>query len=237
MVAPGLVVSADIDDDWLRALTTRDLAVIERLLPATAEANVNLAAKDGRTALMLAAGQARADLVQELLTAGAEINVANSRGGTALMYSAVTGDTPTVKMLLAHGAAVNARATNGWTAVMVASVKGYAHLVKVLLEAGADPNISDIYGWTPLMRATHEERGTVVRELLQSQRIDVNAKDDLRDTALHHAAAKGFVDIARDLIAHGADVKSVDAAGRTPLMIASAQGNAELAEILRSAAK
>jgi ankyrin repeat protein len=235
LLAPGLAAPANIDDDWLEALTTRDLAVIERLLPKRTD--VNVAAKDGRTALMLAAGQARADLVRDLLTAGAEINAVNTRGGTALMYSAVTGDAPTVHTLLARGAAINARATNGWTAVMIAAVNGHTHLVRDLLYAGADPNISDIYGWTPLMRATNENRDAVVRELLKIKETDVDAKDEHGDTALHHAAVKGHVEIARALLARGAKVQSVNVDGRTPLMIASAQGYAQLAKILRSASK
>ena len=231
---PVLAYATPPGDDWRRALGKRDLAVVERLLPQGV--NVNLAAEDGKTALMLAASQARTDLIGALLTAGADVNSTNSRDGTALMYGATSGDVGTMEMLLLHGAAVNARASNGWTALMIASAKGYVDIVKLLLAAGAQPNLGDIYGWTPLLRATHENRRLVVLVLLQNQATDVNAKDDLGETALHHAAAKGYREIARALIVHGADSARRDSAGRTPSMVASAAGHLDLAEFIRKTA-
>jgi len=213
------------------AITRRDLPAIEHLLSQN-KRNVNLAAPDGKTALMLAAGSARADLVRSLLGAGADVNAINARGGTALMYAATRGDPETVNVLLSHGAAVNARAENGWTAVTLASATGQAVIVRQLLEAGADANIADIYGWTPLMRAVDSDRTEVVRVLLKDKSVRVNARDDQGEAALHHAAAVGSLEIARLLLAHGADPRAKDAAGRTPAAVAAEQGHARLADFL-----
>ncbi len=222
---------ADSGDAWVLAITRRDLAAIEHLLPQSTK-NVNLAAPDGKTALMLAAGAARADLMRGLLDAGAEVNAANARGGTALMYAATQGASDTVTVLLLHGAAVNARAENGWTAVTLAAATGQADVVKQLLEAGADANIADIYGWTPLMRAVDSDRTDVVRVLLKEKSVRVNARDDQGETALRHAAAGGSLEIARLLLAHGADLRVKDVAGHTPAMVAAGQGHAKLANFL-----
>ena len=46
---------------------------------------------------------------------------------------------------------------------------------------------------------------------------DVNARDKLDRTALHHAASSGFKKIAELLIAKGADVNAQDKHGKTPL--------------------
>jgi ankyrin repeat protein len=227
---------AGADDEWARAITRRDLSAIERLLSRDTQ-YVNQATKDGKTALMLAAGAGQEKLVGALLAAGADINSANTRGGTALMYAATRGDSKTVAVLLSHGAKVNARAENGWTAVTLASAKGYELIVKQLLAAGADANVADIYGWTPLMRAVEGDRLGVVRVLLEDKSVRVNARDDQGETALHHAAARGAFEIARMLIVHHADVQARDAAGRTPAMLATAEGHAGLADLITRSGK
>lgn len=222
---------ADSGTAWVQAIAKRDLPAIEQLLSQNTN-NVNLAAPDGKTALMLAAGAARADLARALLSAGADVNVTNKRGGTALMYAATEGDPATVKVLLSHGAAVNVRAENGWTAVTLAAATGQAVAVNQLLDAGADANIADIYGWTPLMRAVDSDRTEVVRVLLRNKSVLVNARDDQSETALHHAAARGSMEVARLLLAHGADPRLKDAAGRTPAAVAAEQGHAKLGDFL-----
>ena len=222
---------AESGDAWVLAITKRDLPAIAHLLSQN-ERNVNLAAPDGKTALMLAAGTARADLVRALLAAGADVNAVNVRGGTALMYAATQGEPEIVAVLLSHGAMVNARAENGWTAVTLAAATGQADIVRQLLAAGADANLADIYGWTPLMRAVDSDRTGVVRVLLKDKSVRVNARDDQGETALHHAAAGGSLEIARLLLANGADPRAKDAAGRTPAAVAAEQGHARLADFL-----
>ena len=222
---------AGADEDWTRAIRQNNLPLIERLLSRVT--NVDLAAEDGRTALMVAAGAGQTKLAQALLAAGADVNAVNQRGGTALMYAATDGNPATLNALLSHGAAVNARAANGWTAVTLASARGHAGIVGKLLAAGADANASDIYGWTPLMRAVYEDRFEVVRVLLGDKSLRVNTRDDRGATALHFAAARGSLKIAKLLLAHGADARDTDASGRTPAMAAAAEGHAALAEFLR----
>jgi len=221
---------AGADEKWIRALTARDLPVIEYL--ASQGANVNLTTNDGRTALMLAAGAGHVDLLQKLLAAKADVNFTNDRGGTALMYAATGGDPNSVELLLSHGASVNVKAANGWTAVTLASAKGYETIVKRLLNAGSDVNVADIYGLTPLMRAVSGQKLEVVRILLDQKALRINAKDDQGETALHYAAASGFKEISRLLLNRGADAASRDSAGRTPAKVAMAEGHPELAEFI-----
>jgi ankyrin repeat protein len=227
---------ADGRDEWERAIIQRDLSTIERLISRNTQ-YVNQATKDGKTALMLAAGAGREDLVRALLAAGANVISVNARGGTALMYAVTRGDPKTVAVLLSHGAKINTRAENGWTAVTLAAAKGYEAIVKQLLEAGADVNAADIYGWTPLMRAVDGDRAGVVRVLLDDESVRVNASDDQGETALHHAAARGSFEIAQLLIGRRADVHARDSAGRTPAMVATSEGYASLADFIESSGK
>lgn len=226
---------ASLDEDWVRAVGKRDVATIERLVKRGVD--VNLSTTDGKTALMLAAQQGRIDLIRTLLDAGATINLTNTRGGTALMYAAVVGDPATVQLLLGRGASINTQSSNGWTALMIAAVKGYDELVTLLLARGADANLRDIYGWTPLMRAAYENRLTVTRALLASNKANVNAANDNGATALHLAAQRGHLHIAQMLIDGGADLETKDLQGRTPAMLARDQGHASVVEFIKRSLK
>ena len=82
------------------------------------------------------------------------------------------------------------------------------------------------------MRATYEKRLGVVRILLTSESVNVNAKNDNGATALHHAALMGHFKIAQLLIADGADLQARDHQGRTPLMVARASGHDNVVKLI-----
>lgn len=193
---------------------------------------MNTAAPDGRTALMIAAGEGHTALVKRLIGAGADVNAHNERGGTALMYATLARDAEALELLLRRGAKPDMQAKNGWTALMIAAARGDADLVRRLLARDADPNVPDIYGWTPLMRAVHEGREPVVRELLAIRAIALDARDEAGNTALHHAAVQGSVEIARRLLARGADPNWKDGKQRTPAEVAKLAGHAEVAVLM-----
>lgn len=222
--------SAAARSDWVAAVMQRDLPAIVRLLPR--QVDVDERTEDGRTALMLAAGEGQPDLVRALLARRAAVNATNQRGGTPLMYAATAGDAASLTLLLSNGAAVNARARNGWTALTLASARGFDRIVTTLLDRGADPNIADIYGWTPLMRAVHADHADAVHALLASTRVDVGATDDTGKTALHHAAAIGSVELVRALLARGASIRERDRDGRTAHDLAIDAKYAEVAKVL-----
>jgi len=124
-----------------RATRATDLAAIRALLDKGA--NPNLAAKDGSTPLMVAAGfgarrggdeevtekAGRADPVEAMklfLAAGAKVNAANDSGNTALHYAALSGSARGVEFLAANGASLDVKNKQGKTPLEVASAKGAA---------------------------------------------------------------------------------------------------------------
>ena len=70
------------------------------------------------------------------------------------------------------------------------------------------------------------------REFVKSTGLDVNAKDDVGEPALHHAASQGHKEIVELLIAKGADVNA-KGSGTTPLDLAIINGETEIADLLR----
>ncbi len=201
---------------------------------------IDAPARNGKTALMLAARNRQLDRVTALLDAGADANRANDNGGTPLMYAVLGGDPRIVRLLLDRKVALDAKAENGWSAVMIAAAKGYVDVLGMLLDEGADPTLADVYRWTPLMRAGFENRALVVRLLLADDRVDANRRGENGVTALHLAATQGHVEIARLLVEHGADPRIKDNFERTAYLIALQREQTNLLDVLsnsRTAAK
>ena len=54
----------------------------------------------------------------------------------------------------------------------------------------------------------------------------------LGNTALHYAACSGYVDVASELLAAGANVEEANENGHTPLMEAATAGHVDVARLL-----
>lgn len=77
-----------------------------------------------------------------------------------------------------------------------------------------------------LIRAAKDNDVELVRELIAAGG-DVNAKDDLEDSAFLYAGAEGFNEILELTLENGADVKSLNRYGGTALIPASEHGHVE----------
>ena len=92
------------------------------------------------------------------------------------------------------------------------------HSIHSALEGGADVSAVDDRGFPPLHLAilseSRESLETVA--LLLTFGADPNQADSEGNTALHHAAARGDLNIARALLAFGAERFAVNNAGQTP---------------------
>ena len=125
----------------------------------------------------------------------------------------------------------------GATAFLLAAKEADLELMELLLEAGADPTIPTFDGTTPLMVAAglYSDTGNYHRfvqrgwadQVLKATRMcidlgnDVNAVNDVGDTALHGAAYRGALDVAQLLVKHGAKLDALDTRGLTPLSVAT----------------
>ncbi|KAJ1699522.1 hypothetical protein LUZ63_008034 [Rhynchospora breviuscula] len=90
-------------------------------------------------------------------------------------------------------------------------------------------------GWTSLILwNTHQNDVSAVRKLLEEDWQLVNARDYDSRTPLHVAALQGWIDMARCLIEHGADVNAQDRWKNTPLADAEGAKKYLMIELLKS---
>jgi ankyrin repeat protein len=209
------------------AVRADDLETADLLIRAGA--NVAAANRSGVTPLRLAATNGTAAMVEKLITAGADPNASLSQfGDTALMLAARTGRVDSVKMLLDHGAQVNAIETwGGTTPLMWAVADGHLETVKILIARGASVNARSYFVPSAHGRgfegATPEppKPGHAVEELAGGWM-----------TPLMFAAREGDLEIARTLIAAGADLNAIAGDGKDALGLAIFNGQYELASFL-----
>ncbi len=202
------------------------------------------------------------DRVRALLRANPQaVHSTDHRGATPLHYTALWGYPELTKLMLDKGAKVNAVQRQGNTALHWAATCGHDSVVKVLLDHGADIRAENANGKTALHSAVcigelYEPSRAVVAMLLDHG-ADINARDERSWTPLHWAAVMRHANIAKFLIARGADYDvfaaaamgdtkrlgellgrqpdlacSTTLAGLTPLHLAANGGKLPIAELL-----
>jgi ankyrin repeat protein len=187
------------------------------------KADVNIRAKSGRTALMLAAVSPGSDRVVDLLLArGADPKAKAEDGSNFLADAAVGMNAREVRLALAKGLAVDSPDAFGGTPLVNAAGNGDVASVKALLEKGANVNaVSADAGvqkvkngniqlglFTPLLVASTYGPPELVEMLLRAG-AKVNATDARGMTPLHYAVTSDYQnpEIIRMLLAAGADPK------------------------------
>ena len=186
--------------------------------PIYAAVDMNILPVGGRTDLPSLDKTGALEVAEMLLTAGADPNLrlknepplrnaVFDRGGdsqvltigaTPLLRAAKAGDNAALRLLLAHGARVDAANYTGVTPLMTAAGVGH----------GSNPTRG---------RYKTETEALESLELLLAAGADINARGLGDQTALHGAARKGWTQVAKYLIEHGADPAAVDAQGLTAL--------------------
>lgn len=182
----------------------------------------NVDPRSQMTALMMASRNGHVDIVN-MLKNRSNLNLSTGNGQTAMMLAIQHRHIDVVKILLPNELSqLNFKKDRrGFTALHLAAEAGDPAIVGLLLEHKADPNQQTAEtNYSALMIACIFTHLSVVRELLKSNKTDINAKDFLNKTALMYAVEIGSIDIVRELINHNADLTVSNLDNESALIIA-----------------
>jgi ankyrin repeat protein len=225
----------------MTAARTGTLATVAALLSHGARVD-GRDERRGQTAIMWAAAEGHAAVVQALVDADADFGARVPSGLTPLLFAARDGRIDAVRVLLKAGADVNEmvpadagrrRAYGGRLppagagALLLAVMNGHFELAAHLLEAGANPN-ADVPGYTPLHAIT----------AVRKPGIGDN------DPPPEGSGRLSSLDLVKKLVAHGASLNArmtkranlnntrANELGATPFFLAALTADAELMRTL-----
>lgn len=134
------------DTGLILALREKSMDVFEVLLNGNG-VDLNVQARNGDNALMIACYNGNRSAVEALLAKGAEVN---KKGWTPLHYAAAIGNNEIVRILLDKSAYIDAESPNKTTPMMMAARGGHIMTVKLLLDEGADATLKNELGMTAI---------------------------------------------------------------------------------------
>jgi ankyrin repeat protein len=198
-------------------------------------ADINLPQEHGKTLLHVAAAGRSPEVVQLLLERQADVNRKDSRGNTPLHIAAqFQGVQEVIRLLLTFGADLTLQNDDGNTALLLACEYGHMAAVQLILKElrrrstlSSAFNASNKAGRTPISFALEDE---ALLELLFEYGVDINARNDQGNTALHLAAFHSHLDTVRLLLQRGA-LSLPNADGLTPAALAT---STEIVRLLQS---
>lgn len=181
---------------------------------------------------------------------GADIPVDAAQAGTAkatapplpsperlrelLFDAARTGRDDMIPALLQAGVTIEAVGERGHTALILASYNGHESTTALVLDHGALPDgLPEALGNSALMGVAFKGYEGIARLLIDAG-ADANRTNRAGQTPLMMAALFDRRSIIELLLAHGADAGHRDGSGATAADLASAQGNEDLATMLRA---
>jgi ankyrin repeat protein len=149
-----------------------------------------------------------------LLDAGADVNRLNHRGETALHWAVWRGrSVESIAAILDHGTTIDARRSDGLTAYALAVLSAQSDVAELLASRGAQTTVPplgpDTERLLPDLASVHAVEA--VQKLLAAG-VPVDTRGEHGGTALHWACWKGYPDLVKLLLAHGASLSVKDAA-------------------------
>ncbi|OCL12737.1 ankyrin [Glonium stellatum] len=195
--------------------------------------------EDQRTGLHEAIQQGHSELIPVLLKGGAKISIPDADGNTPLVYAIMYNRIDEFNLLLGDGVIESCTPNLNQATLLHFAAERSPQMVKKLITAGANPAAQDKDGDTPLFWALNSYECSekdvlkIIKQLVANP--DTIAVSNKRGMTAWHVAAQGSrSSVVKCLLqySNGAEIGISNAAGETPLQIATREGNTEIANLL-----
>jgi ankyrin repeat protein len=216
---------------FAHALRSANLRVCLTLIKL--DADVRGRSKEGTPLIHLAAQNGFGDVVWMMLERGADADDLDDASATPLHRAAERGHAEVVRVIAERTKQIDARDANKCTPLHLAAREGKVEAMRELLRCGADANAHNAHVLTPLHCAVMSGNEETIRELVgEGKGIEIDARDESGQTALHIAANSGNFPAAQVLLDYKADPNAQNANLQAPLVLAVKNGHAKIVGLL-----
>jgi len=216
------------------AIHRGDRELVELLVRRGADTNLDVE-YDGMP-LVTAFSHGGKELAEWLIAQGANVN-AKGKDGHTLLYEVCRLDDrggstcrSAIETLLAHGAAIREDKDGAIAVLSFAAGHDFNDLAEKILAAGAALDGSGNGGAVLLETLTRGNR-ELAKSLIQHG-ANIDARDDKRDSPLHHAVRAADAELVVLLLDRGADIGARNRNGDTPLHVVGGTDKPQVAELL-----
>ncbi len=195
-------------------------------------------ADNGRI-MLEAAASGNVEALKRLVEAGASLESPNAAGETPLLLAVKNNHLPAAIFLIDAGSSINAQAVNNDSPWLLAGALGRTEMLRHMIPKGPDFSLRNRFGGNALIPACERAHVETVK-LLLTTKIDVNHVNNLGWTCLLEIVILGdggarHVEVAKLVLAAGADPNIADKDGVTPLAHARRKRQAEVARLVEAA--
>ena len=189
--------------------------------------------------MLAAAARGDAEGLKRLIAAGAPLDPVDAHKQTPLLVAVQNNHLAAAIALIEAGSNINAQAANMDSPWLLAGARGRTEMLRRMTSRGPDFSLRNRYGGTALIPACHYGHVDTVKLLLTTS-IDVNHVNDLGWTCLLEIVILGdggldHVEIARLVLAAGANPNIADKDGVSPLAHARRKGQTEVVRVIGEA--
>src|SRR5262245_50468874 len=174
-----------------------------------------------------------------LIAAGAPLDPTDDARRTPLLIAVEKDNLKAGELLIDAGANINAQAANLDTPSLLAAAVRQTDMLRLMIPKHPDLSIRNRYGGNALIPACERAHVDTVKLLLTTE-IDVNHVNDLGWTCLLEIVILGdggprHIEVAKLVLAAGADPNIADKEGVSPLAHAKRNGQKVIADMIAAA--
>ncbi|XP_046567998.1 serine/threonine-protein phosphatase 6 regulatory ankyrin repeat subunit A-like [Haliotis rubra] len=203
----NLSLKADRSNNILHLACFRGHVEVVKYVLSQNAVDINSRGNSSKTPVMDAGRNGHKDMVELLVQNGANLSLSDAHGDNILHYVCSGGHVEVLKYVLSRDTEdINRRGNGNKTPVMVAGERGHRDVVELLVQKGANLSLRDARSDNILHLACRGGHVGVVEYILSQGIVDVNAKNEKRESAASIAKTLGLRHVLELLVSHGANM-------------------------------